>query len=68
MEIKNPKISFELTNSFGDISSIEMSLEDDTIYAIARQFRAFLLSTGFAPQNIDEIMVDKIFESETDYL
>lgn len=63
MESKNPKISFELTNSFGDVSTMEASLEDDTIYAISRQFRAFLLSAGFNPHNINEIMVD-----ETDYL
>jgi hypothetical protein len=65
MEAKYPKISFELTNSFGDVSTMTASLEDDTIYAIARQFRSFLFSAGFNLYNIDEIMVN---ESELDYL
>lgn len=58
MEINDPKISFEYTNSFGDVASMETSLEDDTIYILAQAFKAFLLQAGFCLENIEDLFID----------
>ena len=58
MEINEPKISFEYVNSFGDVESMSANLEDDTIFSLAQQFKAFLFSAGFHPDNIEDLFVD----------
>jgi len=58
MEINNPKISFEYTNSFGDKVAMNTSLEDDTIFVLAQAFKSFLYQAGFSTENIKELFVD----------
>jgi len=58
MEISEPKISFEYTNSFGDVESMSANFEDDTIFSLTQQFKASLFSAGFHPNNIEDLFVD----------
>jgi hypothetical protein len=64
MEINEPKISFEYVNSFGDVESMSANLEDDTIFSLVQKFKAFLLSAGFHPNNIEDLFVDGFFTPE----
>ena len=58
MEINNPKISFEYTNSFGDKVTMNTSLENDTIFVLAQAFKSFLYQAGFSTENIRELFAD----------
>lgn len=58
MEINKPKISFEYVDSFGNIEAMSATLDDDTIFSLTQQFKAFLLSAGFHPNNIKELFAD----------
>ena len=58
MEINKPKISFEYIDSSGKVESMSATLESDTIFSLAQQFKAFLFSAGFHPNNIEDLFVD----------
>lgn len=60
MEIKNPKASFQYTDSFGNTKTMNISLYSDEVFELVNQFKHFLLATEFHPDCVEEAFFECI--------
>jgi hypothetical protein len=53
-------ITFSHMNSFGDYTNFECSLRDETADALVDAFRRFLLSVGYMPGTVNDVLGEEL--------
>ena len=58
-----PTMRLVITNSFGDVTDVTISLKDDSMESVYDALRSALMGCGFAPETVNEYLPDGCYSS-----